>query len=179
MSADPIGQAGGINVFGYAASNPVVRADPLGLDLVVIEGGPVPGNPFGHTAVGIEARGVFSKGTEEDLGSPTSDYVQSQSEHRDQELTFIETTPEQDSACEEAFRKVADEEYDWNSSNCTNAVNACLDAAGVPTGWSPDALPGSAGRRAKDYSADQNEGNPTTIRIPKGGRVRTAPLSRF
>lgn len=32
VSADPIGQAGGVNVFGYVGNNPVGMIDPLGLD---------------------------------------------------------------------------------------------------------------------------------------------------
>jgi RHS repeat-associated protein len=32
ISADPIGQAGGVNVFGYAVNNPVGAIDPFGLD---------------------------------------------------------------------------------------------------------------------------------------------------
>jgi RHS repeat-associated protein len=58
-SEDPIGFAGGLNLFAYAAANPVSYTDPLGLDAIKIEyfGYPitVPGRnvqlPLGHAAV--------------------------------------------------------------------------------------------------------------------------------
>lgn len=57
ISADPIGQDGGINVFTYAANNPSNRFDPFGLDSIYVHYDGYPVNtgygfslPLGHAA---------------------------------------------------------------------------------------------------------------------------------
>jgi len=40
ISADPIGQAGGVNVFRFAKNSPMNWIDPLGLDVVINFGKP-------------------------------------------------------------------------------------------------------------------------------------------
>jgi uncharacterized protein RhaS with RHS repeats len=154
LEADPIGQASGVNVYSYALGAPTNRRDPRGEDILVIEGGSEGYNIFGHSSVAITGMGLFSKGTSEPLGSSTSDFVSAQASGRSQTLTWIPTSPAQDAACEKAFRKAAADPYSAVSSNCSNAVNQCLDAAGIPRGWLPDALPGSAGSRASDSGND-------------------------
>ncbi len=44
LEGDPIGLAGGINAYAYAAGNPVQWIDPDGRDIAVIENGPTAGN---------------------------------------------------------------------------------------------------------------------------------------
>ena len=53
LRADPIGLAGGINLFAYTASNPINAIDPLGLDFGIISG-PLGAGAFG-AAFGIMA----------------------------------------------------------------------------------------------------------------------------
>ena len=57
ISRDPIGEAGGINLFGYASNNPVSLVDPLGLDSVDLADqllAAYEANP-GASALGLEA----------------------------------------------------------------------------------------------------------------------------
>ncbi|OYY93468.1 MAG: hypothetical protein B7Y41_11980 [Hydrogenophilales bacterium 28-61-23] len=60
MSADPIGLAGGMNLFGYARQNPLSYIDPLGLagTLVINSNGEGDGSSGYDLAVGLIGRGV-------------------------------------------------------------------------------------------------------------------------
>jgi RHS repeat-associated protein len=62
LSRDPIGEEGGLLLYGFCGNGPLGAVDPLGLDVLVISNGPKPGNPFGHTAIALTGRGVFSYG---------------------------------------------------------------------------------------------------------------------
>jgi RHS repeat-associated protein len=98
LSRDPIGEAGGINLYGYAGGNPVSFIDPLGLDTAVVFGGPVHDNPFGHIAIGFTGRGIYSSGTGVDhaYGTSFTDYLAFQATYRDSAVVIIKTTPEQE-----------------------------------------------------------------------------------
>jgi hypothetical protein len=130
---DPIGFRGGNNFYAYVGNDPVNNIDPSGLDLIVITGGYRGGlNPFGHVAVGVQGGGMASYGNGFNIGSSVLDYLLSQSADRDQLVTIIPTTPEQD----EKARQYMKDHPDWNSigkfDNCANRSNQILDAAGVP-----------------------------------------------
>ena len=83
----------------YVDGNPVNYVDPTGLDLVVVTGGRREAtNPFGHTALGVTGAGIYSYGNNTPLGSSPLSYLDSQSQFRDQQVTIIPRTPEQDRA---------------------------------------------------------------------------------
>jgi RHS repeat-associated protein len=67
LREDPFGFQAGPNFYAYTLNQPSNFADPLGLDIAVVENGPTPpspgeplGNPIGHTALCISGAGVFS-----------------------------------------------------------------------------------------------------------------------
>ncbi len=180
VSADPIGQDGGFNLYRYAANNPTGWIDPFGLDIAIVTGGPTGRNRAGHSAAAVEGRGTYSFGTREDFGSSFTDYLESQSEYRDQEVTIIETTPEEDAAFIAAFEAAASAGYDFLNNNCETAVNAGLDAAGVEGEGAPGSIPGISGERAKARSSkDNGGGSPTTVGIPEGSNPNTRAFNRF
>jgi len=163
-------------------NDPVNLLDPSGLDILLIRGGGIASNPAGHTAAAVEGQGVFSLGTpDHPLGSSATEYLEAQSSYRDQELTIIQTTPEQDAAFVAAFARAAADGFDLTGNNCADAVNQGLDAAGIPSslGGALDSLPGTGGRRAQAESSRQNNGNPTTVRIGRGGSFRRSAFGRF
>jgi RHS repeat-associated protein len=173
-----------LNLYAYVTNNPLVKVDADGHagDIAVIEDGPTDGNPVGHTAIAITGRGVYSFGTNTALGSSTTGFLQMESGRRDQRITIIKTTPEQDAAAAKALTK-QNEKGDINKypDNCSARSNAGLDAAGIPQvgpdqtkigqqsplAISPGAdpsIPGTAGARAEAAGGKSFE-------IPKGGAV--------
>ena len=76
LQPDPLGPAGGINLYAYVHNDPLNNTDASGLDTAVILGAPILSNPFGHVAVAIGG-GVYSHGTAQPFGSSTTSYLQS------------------------------------------------------------------------------------------------------
>jgi hypothetical protein len=159
------------------ANSPTNFVDPRGLDIAVIENGPVGAphgyNPFGHTAIAITGRGLFSYGNGNGgegtnmVGDSLADYISREGPRRRTAIWVIQTTPEQDAAAAAAAYAMDHEPILTRggilSDNCSTRSNRILDAAGVPNygTWMPDAHPGSGGRRAFHSGASGYE-------IPKG-----------
>jgi hypothetical protein len=181
-----------LNLYSYVRNNPLSRVDADGHapDIAVIEDGPTQGNPIGHTAVAITGKGVFSSGNNTPLGSSTTDYLQNQTSRRDQTVTIIKTTPEQDQAAYNELMKQNDKGgINVYPDNCSARSNAALDAAGVPpvpgsgtvfpgsevsgTQAFDPSIPGTAGTRAQATPGSQ------TIDIPKDSKTIPANLNQF
>ncbi len=181
ISEDPIEFRGGdLNLFAYVRNDPSRFIDPRGLDIVVIEGGPTEGNPFGHTAIGITGKGIFSYGNgygaegSNIIGGLPQDYIAREVSRRNTTLWVIPTSPEQD---QRAFEAALDLDYfgvELNRGgilfdNCSIRSNRILDAAGIPNNnWLPDFIPGTAGSRANDFGA-------ALYFIPQGPDIRVVP----
>jgi RHS repeat-associated protein len=85
-SKDPIGFAGGLNLYGYVVQDLVNNFDPTGLDTVGIVGAHKPwsANTAGHVAMAITGSGMFSFGKNTEIGANVVDHVSQQSKVRDQ-----------------------------------------------------------------------------------------------
>ena len=176
-----------LNLYGYVNNNPLSKADKDGHapDILVIEDGSTQDNPIGHTAIAVTGHGVYSFGINTPLGSSTTDFLKMESGRRDQTVTVIKTTPDQDQAAVNALMK-ADQRGGINLApdNCSCRSNEALDAAGVPQAHNlsnpitpidslPASIPGSAGARAQAVPGSQ-----TTV-IPKGSTTVPANLNQF
>lgn len=63
ISQDPIGFAGGINLYVYSANNPVSLIDSTGTDPAQHQSGPFGGEPNPYVAVGADALGIAGAAT--------------------------------------------------------------------------------------------------------------------
>jgi RHS repeat-associated protein len=123
-------------------------------------------NPFGHTALAVEGAGLFSYGNDTPLGSDPLAYITKQAEMRDQLVTIIPTTREQDAAAVEYFSTKPGMNSVGTFDNCSVRTSEALMAAGVPVTGSP--FPGGAARQTATLPGVQN------FYIPKGGQVPPA-----
>ncbi|MEN9912340.1 MAG: hypothetical protein RI956_784, partial [Pseudomonadota bacterium] len=175
--SDPIGLSGGINTYTYVGGNTVRWSDRTGLDIVVIENGPTSGNPIGHTAIGVTARGIASSGNSTPLGSNITDYIQNQSGRRDTTIYIIPTTPEQDAAAwEELKNNYKYRGLPYINGNCSDLSNDALTKAGIDDTLMPNIYPGSAGARAKNAGAKpivipKNSPSVPSVLIPFNARL--------
>jgi hypothetical protein len=148
----------------YVGGNPISYVDPKGLDAVVVTGGYRGGaNFFGHTGMGVTGNGMYSYGNDTPLGSSVADYLRSQSQYRDQIITFIPTTPAQDAAAARFFASKPGKNSVGYFDNCAVRTNQGLEAAGLPTNGIP--LPGGVSRDAANFPGA------TTYFIPQGGPI--------
>jgi uncharacterized protein RhaS with RHS repeats len=176
ISADPIGQLGGMNVYTYGGDDPVNRADPTGLDTAIISNGRTSGNPFGHSGLAFTGRGTFSQGNDTDPGSSTTDYLSREAARRNSAVTIVPTTPEQEQAMIDYLNSLpplppqpslSDPLVPPSTDTCAKRVNDALREGGVlgPDSSGPlDFLPRSVWSNANSLGGE-------TIVIPKGGGV--------
>ncbi len=164
VQPDPIGLAGGLNVYGYAGMNPLSHIDPLGLDFIVVTGGSRErSNPFGHSAMGVTGSGVFSYGNNTPLGSGPASYNNDQSKYRDQTITIIPRTPAQDQAALGNLSGNSCKNCVGILDNCAVRTDDALRAGGVRTGMWP--FPGGVARDA------MRAPGATTYYVPQGGTL--------
>lgn len=141
-----VGLHGGAHA-NYVGANPLGYVDPAGLDAVVVTGGRREAtNPFGHTAIGITGAGIYSYGNNTSLGSSPLSYIESQSLLRDQLVTIIPRTPEQDQAALLNLSGNSCKNCVGTFDNCAVRTDSALRASGVHTNMSP--FPGGVARDA-------------------------------
>jgi hypothetical protein len=121
-------------------------------------------NIFGHTALAVEGSGVFSYGNDTGLGSDPLAYIESQSKLRDQVITIVPTTPEQDASALHYFMSKPGLNSVDLIDTCACRSNGAATAAGLP-GASVPSLPSSVAANALTVQGAQ------TFFIPRGGSI--------
>jgi RHS repeat-associated protein len=138
LSRDPIGEHGGIGVYGYVGNDPINFVDVWGLFTAVIVGGPSPpgpgnsiGNPFGHIAIATTGNGVYSFGTGTPFGSSLTDYLNQQGTYRSSTVYILNTTPQQEQAIINYLKQQTGKPIEPYPDNCAARVNGALKAGGI------------------------------------------------
>ncbi|MFC3652705.1 RHS repeat-associated core domain-containing protein [Dyella humi] len=135
IQSDPIGLNGGVSTYAYVGNAPLDAIDPTGENALVIAGGQIPGsiNVFGHVANAVTGAGLYSYGNDTPLGSDPASYIKAQSLLRNQVVTLIPTTPQQDAAMIKFYSQFQGMNSVGKFDNCAARTNLALNAGGVPT----------------------------------------------
>ena len=124
-----------------AVANAVVTIETQNNALLNIYGVKKPDsiNLLGHSAVALTGLGMYSFGNDTPLGMSTSEYIGKQSRLRDQVITFIPTTPEQDKQMQNYVAQFVDSKLSGSDfeniliNNCADHSIAIMDAAKILT----------------------------------------------
>lgn len=116
LSRDPIGERGGINLYGYVYNNPVKWVDPLGLDVFFNQENETGGHAWtsigGTSPTGGNTYGEYPNGS---LWGNNATVQNPDSHANDDDFSYdrYETTPED----EAALQKWIEDNYDINNEN--------------------------------------------------------------
>jgi RHS repeat-associated protein len=143
INEDPIGLAGGANVFGYAANSPINFSDALGLYVTVIQYKGRPGNPFGHIGIAVNSSATLGFYGDDSLamlaGDPVPGHIASDFGHQVEKVITLDTTIEQERAILDFIIKRIEHpgSYTMGGRNCGSFVAEALEAGGLETSGSP------------------------------------------
>jgi RHS repeat-associated protein len=124
---DPLGFVSGPSLYGYAKEEPQQLKDLYGLDTALIVGGASGDNPFGHAAIGFTGDGVYSSGTGTAPGSSLTNYLNSQSQYRNDDVYILKSSPSQEACMRLYLSSLPQQLGRWYSSR-DNCATRTMDA---------------------------------------------------
>ena len=165
LSRDPIGENGGLNVYGYVGNDPVNSIDPFGLRTEVTIWHPVGwgGSSFGHVSTDINGT-VYSFGRDGMWTGKASNYY-AKNNFRDGLGVLVPLTPDQEKKVEACMKKDRGS-YDPISNNCGSPIQDCLKESGIDSG--DQMFPANVGMSLLDQGAYSDS---STVHL---GKVRTS-----
>ncbi|MCP3932830.1 MAG: RHS repeat-associated core domain-containing protein [Bacteroidetes bacterium] len=138
ISADPIGLKGGINLYTYALSNPIMYVDIKGLDVTICYY-PEAAAGLGHVGIGLPEGGGGTVGfypNENEDERPTGQIRPDL--YTERECITIDSTCEEDECVRNCINQRAGNPGNYRLlwRQCTGFVRDCLRQCGLPSGLS-------------------------------------------
>ena len=146
LNRDPIGEAGGLNLYGYVENDPINLWDPLGLDAIVLNDMNGAGRQ-GHSAVLVGNNqtgwsyyskdgyggGRYGDGNSRLATYPTFEqFYNSADAARYNRAVYIPTSLDQDLAMTTFGDRNYRDSYGFFRNNCSDLVNGVLGAGDIP-----------------------------------------------
>jgi RHS repeat-associated protein len=143
LSRDPIGEDGGINLYGYVANNPINLWDPFGLDVWHINNSKAvqaPGGPYGHGGAIVGQPGgdnfTYHSYAPDGLTEKSFPSLEEAMKYADEQgydrYSQHQSCEDGDNTAREKAKEWADDKYEPFCHNCQDMVNEMMEAAGVP-----------------------------------------------
>jgi RHS repeat-associated protein len=147
MTRDPLGERGGINLYGFTLNNPLNWSDPYGLLSEVIIWQPVGwgASSFGHASVNVDGI-TYTYGPKGMTIMPTADYL-ARNSFREGVGAELKLTAAQEAKLQACLANYNGVYYKINR-NCTHPIQECLKEIGIDLGT--NYLPTSLGNSLID-----------------------------
>ena len=135
ITADPIGLAGGMNLYAYVGGNPINAVDPRGLEITVCLY-PNAAASQGHVGLGLPEYWWGTSGFYGEDGKFIDDGVVKPDIYHESECITIETTCEQEECIRRCLNQRESQPGSYNllTRQCTDFARSCLQRCGLPSG---------------------------------------------
>ncbi|WP_185973456.1 MULTISPECIES: RHS repeat protein [unclassified Mesorhizobium] len=133
-------------------------------------------NVFGHVSVLVDGKGVYSPGTGTPFGSSAKDFMGQQIPVRDQVVTTIKTTKDQDEKIADYYVKKGDQTAPMLTNNCADQLSSALKSAGININ---SGFPVGTPAALNDNLAESLSVPSRTINISRGSMSADQALSRI
>jgi hypothetical protein len=108
--------------------------DPRGEETLIVIGGGISSNPFGHASIAVDGSGIYSIGTRDPFGGNVVEFLKDQSTYRSSTAYILNTSPTQEHAILEYLLAKSRNTggYDLIDNNCATMVMDAMESGEIP-----------------------------------------------